>query len=1014
MASISTSNSFSVNKYSNKGMSGLASGMDTEGLVEQMLSGTQSKIDKQTGIKQQLLWKQEIYRELINDINSFRDLFFNLDSSTNFLSSSFFDSMTATSSSNSFKVTGTSSAAAGNTSVIVKQLATSAKMTSGSAVSRNGIVSKSNVDMLTNQTVVFEAGGKEVKVDLRALGLSGAEADKEADYEKIKDALNKAFEDAGVEGVTVDVNEKGALSFKGKDIWVSGKSDQMGLSMLGLSSGINIPSKGGTSQVNLDPEMQMEIALDGRSIKFGLKASDLKTMDANGLAEALNKKLEQFGKTNGGEWMVRVQADGNGNLNWNLTGAGHQLQIAGDEAALELTGVPNYQSSKISLSTPLKDVMFQNDLQGGSFIFEINGKTFAFDENASLSSIMKEVNNSGIGVRMTYSSLDDKFVLESTISGAGQNVQVKDVSGNLMNSMFGVKSGSSVISKTLGSQTMAGGETASVGKIDPGSFKFEVNGTSYTLSLAEKEGGYTQGEAIKELNRQLERYFGFTETDAGKEATISIDTADGKFRLNVLDGSEISFEGQESDLAEKFGFSGTNRVSSETTLSDVGLSDLAKIAGLGANATLGDLESVFGEGKGFVWDETSGRLMMDTDGLIALNNAVNNGTATLDEVHALAEKLFGTSDIGLGVKGTAADVVEGQNAVVTINGVETERSSNNFNVNGLDFQLKDVHSAYKNAQKGFVDNAGNAVASIVDGKTAYAAGVKEDGGVQYLVDANGSFLTDSAGNKMAYNAGTMTEAMIDPDGKVIKDSDIIADTVTTERDTEKVFDAVKDFVEKYNELVGKLNKYIRQDANYKKYDPLTSAQKKEMSDREIELWEEKAKEGLLRNDMYIESFLSDMRLALFQKPDGSNYALYDLGIDTISGIGKKEDSGKLSFDASKLRQALANDPDSVRELFTNATDGLAANLNNAIKKAANLSSASPGSLVSMAGMSGYGSDKNNTIYRQIQEIENKIKDLNAKYEREKERYWNQFNAMEKYIAQMNSQSSWLAQQLGGY
>ena len=102
MASISTSNSFSVNKYSNKGMSGLASGMDTEGLVEQMLSGTQSKIDKQTGIKQQLLWKQEIYRELINDINSFRDLFFNLDSSTNFLSSSFFDSMTAYSSSNSF------------------------------------------------------------------------------------------------------------------------------------------------------------------------------------------------------------------------------------------------------------------------------------------------------------------------------------------------------------------------------------------------------------------------------------------------------------------------------------------------------------------------------------------------------------------------------------------------------------------------------------------------------------------------------------------------------------------------------------------------------------------------------------------------------------------------------------------------------------------------------------------------------------------------------------------------
>ena len=43
-------------------------------------------------------------------------------------------------------------------------------------------------------------------------------------------------------------------------------------------------------------------------------------------------------------------------------------------------------------------------------------------------------------------------------------------------------------------------------------------------------------------------------------------------------------------------------------------------------------------------------------------------------------------------------------------------------------------------------------------------------------------------------------------------------------------------------------------------DSLTDDQKKEMSDKEIELWEEKSKEGLLHNDANITSFLGDMRM----------------------------------------------------------------------------------------------------------------------------------------------------------
>lgn len=41
----------SINTVSGNRVAGLASGMDTESIVEKMLSGTQSKIDKQTGLK---------------------------------------------------------------------------------------------------------------------------------------------------------------------------------------------------------------------------------------------------------------------------------------------------------------------------------------------------------------------------------------------------------------------------------------------------------------------------------------------------------------------------------------------------------------------------------------------------------------------------------------------------------------------------------------------------------------------------------------------------------------------------------------------------------------------------------------------------------------------------------------------------------------------------------------------------------------------------------------------------
>ena len=147
-------------------------------------------------------------------------------------------------------------------------------------------------------------------------------------------------------------------------------------------------------------------------------------------------------------------------------------------------------------------------------------------------------------------------------------------------------------------------------------------------------------------------------------------------------------------------------------------------------------------------------------------------------------------------------------------------------------------------------------------------------------------------------------------------------------------------------------------------------------------------------------------MALYTKPESSKFALYDIGIET----GKWTDKGKLVFDEAAFRTALANDPDSIRNLFTDPDNGLAKQLTTIMDNAANLSTGSQGTLVQKAGMKGWSSEQTNEISQKLQSIEDKIKDLKSKYEIERQRYWNQFTSMEKYLSNMNTQSGWLAQQ----
>ena len=92
MASITSlmNSSSSSSLYGNRNViSGLASGMDTESMIENSVSGYKSKISSLQQRMTKLQWKQDAYRGLISKMNNILDKYTSYMSSTNLFSSSF-------------------------------------------------------------------------------------------------------------------------------------------------------------------------------------------------------------------------------------------------------------------------------------------------------------------------------------------------------------------------------------------------------------------------------------------------------------------------------------------------------------------------------------------------------------------------------------------------------------------------------------------------------------------------------------------------------------------------------------------------------------------------------------------------------------------------------------------------------------------------------------------------------------------------------------------------------------
>jgi len=401
---------------------------------------------------------------------------------------------------------------------------------------------------------------------------------------------------------------------------------------------------------------------------------------------------------------------------------------------------------------------------------------------------------------------------------------------------------------------------------------------------------------------------------------------------------------------------------------------------------------------------------------LGFNTIASNRLSTTDTLETVAQKM----------KNGFTFNEEGK-IVLTINGKKFEFSKSdtlgsmmskisNDSDAGVIMQYDEISDTIKFTAKQL--GAGSTIKLEEEGSNFISSlNLSETAGKDAMVTIDGTHTILRSSNTFTINGITYN---------ILKKSET-EQTITLKQDTEGIFESIKKFVEKYNEVIKVINDKLAEkyDRNYL---PLTDAQKKELKEDDIKRWEEKAKTGLLRNDRLLQDIVYNMRRALSDSVQGVSINLSSIGITT----GTYEEKGKLIIDEYKLKEAIANNPDAVMDLFCkkpsvedniNLTGeqrairynegGLAYRLFDIIEdniRTRRDDNNKKGLLLEKAGMPGDLSEIKNAIYEEIKGYDDEILRLEAKlYDREMA-YYAKYARLETMLSRMLAQSSYLMMQ----
>lgn len=291
----------------------------------------------------------------------------------------------------------------------------------------------------------------------------------------------------------------------------------------------------------------------------------------------------------------------------------------------------------------------------------------------------------------------------------------------------------------------------------------------------------------------------------------------------------------------------------------------------------------------------------------------------------------------------------------------------------------------------------------------YNTDAKKIDGCDSEIYLNGIKYTGSSNSYSINGLNITAQVVTDTDGKA---SDANAISITTSTDTQGIYDKIKDFLSQYNSLINEITSLYNADSA-KGYEPLTDDEKDAMSDTEVEKWEQKIKDSLLRRDDNLESLMSTMTSAMSGAVEinGKKMYLSNFGIKTLGylnapknqqnayHIDGDEDDANSSGNADKLMTAITNEPDTV----INFMQGLAENLYDSIHK--KMQSSSLSSIYTV-----YNDKEMASEYSDYTSI---IKKWEEKLQDKEDYYYKKFSSMETALSKLNSQTSSLSGLFGG-
>ncbi len=404
-----------------------------------------------------------------------------------------------------------------------------------------------------------------------------------------------------------------------------------------------------------------------------------------------------------------------------------------------------------------------------------------------------------------------------------------------------------------------------------------------------------------------------------------------------------------------------------------------------------------------VYDDDDKPVMVREGGLKKeYEDAVKNGTVD-DALKAKVDSVNKWYDAAVSLKENK-DAIVANEAVIARNEAQIKDNAQYLD-NGKDdvdnIAMSPIEAQVRGEFDARVQTAIDTLAAVNDETKAGMFGASKVNAQDAEIEIDGATFT-SMTNTFSVNGLTLT-------AQEVTDKEI---TMTTSTDTDGIYGMIKNFFTEYNKLINEMDSLYNAESS-KGYDPLLTEEKEALSEGEIEEWEKKIKDSLLRRDSTLSSVSFSMVSVMLQgaEVNGQKMYLSDFGINTL-GYFKSKDNEKNAYhidgdpdDATtkanedKLKKMIASDPNTVMDFFTKLSTNLYDDLT---KKLA-------GTTLSSA-MTVYN-DK--VMKEEYNDYTSRIKKEEDKLNAMMDKWYKKFSQMEVAMSKLESRSSSLASILGG-